>query len=392
METKISKGVVVIDGHVQGLALTRSLGEQGIPVIIVDRNEFAIARYSKYCKGFYRSPDYLADNFVDFLIGLIKKEDLKDWVLIPCDDHIVFSISKRKKDLEMVYKVITVDFEILQNIINKRNLFNLADSCQLPVIKTIYPQSSKLTDHNVNTLRFPLLLKGIEGQTFYKKSNSKAFKVSNAVELNTVLESLSVKMRLDEIMIQEMIPLGEQNKVISYTAFCVDGNVFTYWIGQKIREHPIFFGTATCSQSIYLPVIHENAVKLIKKLKYTGVCEIEFLLDPRDQQYYLIEINPRTWLWVGLAKACGIDYALMIYNYLNNKPQTFPSKYKSGIYWKNEITDLIFTITGLLTRKISFKSYLNHLFQAKIKALYQKGDRKPFWMFLFLLPYIYSKR
>ncbi len=29
-------------------------------------------------------------------------------------------------------------------------------------------------------------------------------------------------------------------------------------------------------------------------------------------KYKLIEINARTWLWVGLAKACGIDYANII--------------------------------------------------------------------------------
>ncbi len=55
-------GAVIIEGHVQGLSNARSLGEAGIPVIVVDRNN-CIARYSRYCKMFYSSPDFDTDDF-----------------------------------------------------------------------------------------------------------------------------------------------------------------------------------------------------------------------------------------------------------------------------------------------------------------------------------------
>jgi len=386
------KGVVVIDGHVQGLALTRSLGEKGIPVIIVDRNNYGIARYSKYCLGFYRSPEYLTEDFIDFLLELNHKKNLKDWLLLPCDDHIVVSISKRKSELESLYKVITVNYSLLKNIISKRNLFKIALECGLPVIKSHYPETWELTTEMFLGFRFPVLLKGIEGQTFYKKTKHKAYNAVNFHSLKQHMDNLTELVNPSEIMIQEMIPLTQLNKVISFTAFCIDGEIKTYWMGQKIREHPIYYGTATLSQSIFNKILINQSTPLLEKLKYTGVCEVEYLYDPRDEKYYLIEINPRTWLWVGLAKACGIDYAIMIYNYLNNIPQSFTQHYKTGMYWKNEITDLIFSIIGIVTGKINIKSFWYHLFKNKIKALYQKGDGKPFWMFLFLLPYIKSKR
>lgn len=390
MQTK--SGVIIIDGHVQALALTRSLGEKGIPVYIVDRNRYGIARYSKYCQKFFQSPDYLAPDFADFLIDLGHREHLKDWLLLPCDDHIVYSISKRKKDLQQVFKVITVDFGILQNIINKHNLFEIAAECKLPVINTFFPASKAISESDLNGYRYPLLVKGIEGQTFYKKTKAKAFQVTDIHVLKEKLNLLTGKIPLNEVMVQEMIPLGETNKVISFTAFCINGEIKSHWMGQKIREHPVYFGTATCSQSIDNPLLLEQAKPLVKALSYNGVCEIEFLLDPRDGKYYLIEINPRTWLWVGLAKACGIDYALMMYNHMNQLSQEFPQSYKTGIYWKNEITDSVFTIIGLLKRKITFKAVFKHFKASKQYALYAKGDAKPFWMFLILLPYIYFKR
>lgn len=385
-------GVLIIDGHVQALALTRSFGDQGIPVYIVDRNRYGIARYSKYCNKFFVSPDYLSPDFADYLLDLGKKEGLQDWLLLPCDDHIVFSISKRKQDLQQIYKVITVDFDILQNIINKRNLFSLAAANQLPVIKTFYPNTDKISMENIGGFRFPLLLKGIEGQTFYKKTNAKAFRANNIEELSNQLKAVAKMIAFDEVMVQEMIPLTDTNKVISFTAFCDKGEIKSHWMGQKIREHPIYFGTATCSQSINEPQLLQMATPLIKSLNYNGVCEIEFLQDPRDGEYYLIEINPRTWLWVGLAKACGIDYAMMMYNHMHHVPQTFPNTYEMGKYWKNEITDTIFTAIGLLKGKIPFRSLKKHFSKTKVKALYNRKDPKPFWVFLFLLPYIYIKR
>jgi predicted ATP-grasp superfamily ATP-dependent carboligase len=385
-------GVIVIDGHVQGLALTRSLGEKGIPVFVVDSNNYGVARFSKYCSKFFKCPDYLSEQFVDFLINLGDNEGLKDWLLLPCDDHIVFSISKRKNDLQKIYKVITVDFDILKNIINKQNLFTVASKLGLPVIKTLYPEKNLVGDDEISGFRFPLLVKGIEGQTFYKKTNNKAFKVNNRKELNIILRTLPDTIVLKEVMIQEMIPLENSNKVISFTAFCIRGEIKSFWMGQKIREHPIYFGTATMSKSIYNQAILEQVKPLLKELNYEGVCEVEFIEDPRDGKYYLIEINARTWLWVGLAKACGIDYAIQVYNYVNNIPQEFSLSYKSNIFWKNEITDFIFTVINILKGKIKLKEFIRFWFKYKVKALWYKSDSRPFWGYLFLLPYIFLKR
>ncbi len=389
--TDTKRGVLIIDGHIQALALTRSLGEKGIPVFIVDRNKHGVARYSKYCSKFFKCPDYLSPEFVPFLMKLGEVENLNNWLILPCDDHIVKTLSEHKKTLQEIYKIATVDERVLKNIINKRNLFDIASSIGLPVIKTIYPDDWVVHSQMLNSLRFPLLVKGIEGQTFYKKAQRKAFKVLDINELNQVLVNLSDALKLDEIMIQEMIPLSIDTKVISFTSFSVEGEIKAYWIGQKIREHPIYFGTATCSMSIHNEELPLLAKSILSSLAYDGVCEIEFLLDSRDGKYYIIEINPRTWLWVGLAKACGVDYANLLYNHANEIEQSYPNNYSENVYWKNEITDFIFSMMGIMQRKISFSKYLKTR-KSKVKALSVKGDKKPFWAYLFLLPYIFFKR
>ena len=132
------QGVVVIEGHVQGLANTRALGKAGIPVIVVSEHN-CLARYSRYCKKFFKCPGYLSDEFIDFLINLALSEGIKDWVLLPSNDHAVYNISGNMEKLQSHYKIISPEPEILDAIYNKELLIKLCQSIDIPVPLSWFP-------------------------------------------------------------------------------------------------------------------------------------------------------------------------------------------------------------------------------------------------------------
>ena len=163
-------------------------------------------------------------------------------------------------------------------------------------------------------------------------------------------------------------------------------------MGQKLREHPIKYGTATMSQSMLSLAILDEAKPLVKALNYTGVCEIEFMRDPRDGYYKLIEINPRTWLCVGLAKECGIDYAKIMYRYVNGIEQTYPSTYKVDIKWRNAVTDFVFGMQAIIKGYVTMNEYFLSLKGDIKKAIWSWDDIKPGLVFPFMTLYIAKKR
>ncbi|MDX9694231.1 MAG: hypothetical protein RBT49_00415 [Bacteroidales bacterium] len=372
---KSKPGAIIIEGHVQGLSNTRSLGEMGIPVYVVDKTN-CIARYSKYCKKFFRCPDFISDEFVPFLIELAQKENMKDWVLIPSNDHAVYNISKNKAELEKYYKIITPGIETIDKIYDKAKLLDLAEKCNVSYPKTQYFISEKgVISENIP---FPILTKGRNGLTFYKTVGKKAFLSNSEIELRQQLKLISQKTAIENTFSQEVIPFDGSNKTISFTAFCVNGEIKSHWIGEKLREHPIRFGTATFARSIECEELFEPSQRLLKEIKYTGVCEVEFLFDPRDKKYKLIEINARTWLWVGLAKACGINYALYIYNFVNQIETNYPATYKTNFYWINPFTDISFAIIAIVQGKLNVFTFVKSLFYGnKISSVFHKGDNKP---------------
>ncbi len=388
-KTENKPGVVIIEGHIQGLSNARSLGEYDIPVYVVDKSN-CIARYSKFCRKFFYCPDYIKDEFADFLIDLAESEELSGWSLLPSNDHAVITISKNKKRLEEYYKVITPDKDIIKNIYDKALLLKIAQSSGLQIPETIYFETSD--DPFPGNLNFPVVTKGREGLSFYKKAGRKAFYARNETELRSQLKSLSFITELNKTFTQEVIPFDANNKTVSFTAFSVNGEIKTYWMGIKLREHPIQFGTATFAESIYEEQCLKLSKILLSALNFTGVCEVEYLRDPRDNKYKLIEINARTWLWVGLAKECGIDYAKIIYDYLNRETVRFPENYNTRIKWRNTVLDSIFAVRALISGNCNLKDYFCSLKGQVVHSVFAKDDFLPSIMYLLLLPYFFFRR
>jgi predicted ATP-grasp superfamily ATP-dependent carboligase len=372
-------GAIIIEGHVQGLSNTRALGEQGIPVWIIDKTN-CIAQYSKYCQKFIKCPDFQSEEFTPFLIELAIRENIKDWLLIPSNDHAVVAIAKNKEKLSDFYRFVVSDLSIIEKIYDKGNLLAVAKKVNVPFPKTQFFHSS---DELLSTeIEFPVLTKGRTGLTFYKSLKKKAFLANNADELKEQLKIISRKIPLNQTFTQELIPFDGKNKTISFTAFCVDGEIKTHWSGVKLREHPIQFGTATFTQSVSVKELFDQSTKILSELNYSGICEVEFLFDPRDKQHKLIEINARSWLWVGLAKKCGVNYAKILYDFVNNKSIDYPRSYKLGEYWINPLTDFIYSWIGIINGKVKMKDYFKTLFFAKKNnALFEKGDWKPGFMY-----------
>jgi len=380
------KGVLVIEGHVQGLSNTRSAGEAGIPVVVTDKSN-CIARYSKYCSLFVKCPEFSSDAFIDFLIDLGVRENLEGWMLLPSNDHAVYNISKNKERIETIYKTLIPSISIISNIYNKERLLNIAGRSGIPAPYSWFPE----TREPINGIKFPALVKGRFGLTFYKKAGRKAFPVNSRDDLKEVIGKLKDKVGPEELFYQEQIPACE-DKTISFTAFCINGEIKTHWMGTKIREHPVRFGTSTYSRSTYIPELIPLSERLIRELHYSGICEIEYLKDPRDGIYKLIEINARTWLWVGLARNCGIDYPLLAYNYLYKQPFIFPESYEHNREWMHYIIDIPYGIYGILKRHYTFREVFGSYLKFPDPAVFNMSDPIPSLAELFLLPMFLFKR
>ncbi len=381
-------GVIVIEGHVQGLANTRALGRAGIPVIVVSEYS-CLAGYSRYCRKFLKCPHYLSGDFIEFLIDLALKESIRGWVLLPSNDHAVYNISANIERLKDYFKVISPEPVTLDKIYNKELLIKLCQSLNIPVPLSWFPEN--IEDMKYTGFEYPLLIKGKNGLSFYKSLGKKAFFVKSPEDIMLNVKSILGKAPFSDLYFQNLLPV-EKDKPVSFTAFSVKGEIKSYWMGVKIREHPLKYGTSTYSCSTDIPELLDLAGKLLRELLFTGVCEIEFLLDPRDNVYKLIEVNARTWLWVAMAIKSGINYPLMIYNYLNEIDMDYLFSCNKQIEWIHYITDIPYSLMGLARGYYTPAEIFSSYRKFPAPAVFDLTDILPSFAEIALLPLLLLKR
>ena len=188
-------------------------------------------------------------------MDLAQKEGLSGWLVMASNDHIVEQLSLHKEELLPYYKVVIPDYDALYQIIDKWSLTQIAHSVGVPVPSTCDLSSITEAEH----FRYPVLIKGKEGLSFYKAFHKKVIRVDGFQDLQ---QQLSMLGQSQDCFIQEEIQ-NQKKEVVSFTCFAVEGEIKSFWMGVKLREHPIEFGTATFAQSVLYEGVFEEAAPLV---------------------------------------------------------------------------------------------------------------------------------
>ena len=90
-----------------------------------------------------------------------------------------------------------------------------------------------------------------------------------------------------------------------------NGKIFGLTAYERWKQ-PRIGGTACWVELEEIPELHEFAKKILTSLDFRGLVELPFLKDVQDQ-WRLLEINPRPWLQVALAARAGIPLVYAAY-------------------------------------------------------------------------------
>lgn len=382
MKLPKNKGVIVIGGHVQGLGIIRTYGENKIPTILLDSTNYNIARHSKYCSKFYKYND---DNLLGKLQELGKKENYKNWLVVPTTDLQVKILSENKELLSKYFKISTSHWDIIVKCYNKINTYKLAEELNIDIPQSYFPNNEKDLD-NID-ISFPCIIKPAVMHSFHKQTKKKVFVCHSKQDL---IEKFNIAVGIvprNEIIIQEIIE-GDSNNQYSACFLYSEGEIKNCLVARRKRQHPIDFGNATTfAETVKIPELIESAEKILKSINYSGVCEVEFKKDKKDGKYKFLEINPRTWKWHLIAKPANVPFLINLYKLHNNLKLDKTQDWENAS-WVHLLTDW----------PIRFKYYIKKIRFEKISkpnkifAVWNLRDMKPFIFEKLLLIYLILKR
>lgn len=382
-------GVVVIGGDYQGLGVIRSLGRQGIPVYLLD-SEACIGMASKFTTKFFHCPSPEDENLLlEFLLSLAEEEKLNKWVVYPTDDETVKVLSINKRLLEKYYKIPTPDWAVSQILYNKKLTYKLAEKIDIDIPRTVYPKD--INEVSQIDLAFPVIVKPVSQGRFYQKTKKKALKARDKTELIKIYKKTEALLDSSEIMIQEVITGGPEN-LFSFCSLFKEGIPLAKLVAKRSRQHPMDFGRAsTFVETVDIPELEELGTKFLNAINYYGLSEVEFMWDPRDKRYKLLEINARTWGWHTMGNIAGVDFPLLLFKDLMGE-EVRSNSFCKGVKWIRILTDTPLAFKEILKGKLRINDYLLSLKGEKEYAVWSLRDLLPFVMEFLLLPYLWKKR
>jgi D-aspartate ligase len=377
MATKLPNkiGAVIAGGDYLGLGILRTLAKKGIPAILLD-HEHCISKYSKYHVRFFKSPHPSeTDNYVDFLIQLAKKKGMQGWIIFPTDDQTVYLLSRYKEILKNYYRIPTPCWEVIRNVYIKKETYKIAEKNGI-LIPKIYDINSfeQLVGAD---LQYPLVIKPSISHRFYSKTRNKAIRINNKEELIKTYKRVSHIIDPTEILVQDFIPGGPKN-LYSFCPFFKNGKVVAGMAARRSRQRPMDFGLAsTYVELTDIPELRAISEKFLALIDYYGIAEVEFMYDPRDHRYKLLEVNPRFWAWHTLAIAAGLDLPYLLYQDMIAGKIEVPSTLKQ-VKWVRLITDLPTVFSEMMRGNIKMNDYLASMKGKKEEAVLSMKDPIPF--------------
>ncbi|MCK5607639.1 hypothetical protein KAR91_37490 [Candidatus Pacearchaeota archaeon] len=370
---------LILGNHTQGLGILRSLSGTGAEVHMVNDQQIALARFSRYLtryhflkrntlKAIYRPEN--AERLLVFIHQLIPKGGR--WPVFCVNEDLVYFLHQNRDAFE---DRLGIPSNPILSIIDK---YQFAKEMKKLGINT--PKTYLLSSFDQDLLKKgPYLCKGRIGNRFRNVTSLKGMQVHDHSDLESIRLAIRSDHVADDILVQEKLQCND--KVLSSCGSSVKGELICHFQYVKLRQHPDEFGTGTFLKSIRNPDILEQTLKIISHFSYTGIFEIEFIKDEGDQ-YVVIEMNPRTWKSIHFATLCGQNMCATYVDYISRG--ITPDKnfdYAIDKTWVDLGTDIPMLIKN---RQWVHPGYDKNTFFC---VLDQK-DPLPFLMEIFMAPFI----
>lgn len=330
----VTRCVLVTDGDERSaLAVVRSLGRAGHTVYVCSTSGWSIAGASRYAEGEARveTPLRNPSKFASDVSDLIAKWRVD--TLIPMTEQAFNSVFA-SPDLFTGIMIPSAAPEIFRAISDKRAVMDAAAECGLRVPTQVVLTSPRDADRlAADAVQFPVVIKPARSVV---QENGAQIKMgvthcADYVALRSALERTP----------PSAYPLLLQQRIVGpgVGVFLLiwDGERVATFAHRRIREKPPAGGVSVYRESVAADDdLVARSEQLLCRFGWRGVAMIEYKVDARTGEPFIMEINGRFWGSLQLAIDSGVDFPRLLVARASGERVHGPAKYKVGIRSKWE--------------------------------------------------------
>ncbi|MGS2724285.1 carboxylate--amine ligase [Porticoccus sp. GXU_MW_L64] len=380
----MAKALVLDANQRASLAITRSLGAQGVEVHTADSASKALSGQSRYSAGYLQYPDFSDSSASSVAIrGYMKKYEID--TLFPVTDLSNQYIIKRRADFDDLKVPLNPNESIFQ-LADKGALESLARRLDIPFPETWKVGSVFDLRLILNELRYPLVVKPAMSRTIIgERVIAPPISYANSEEELLNLFRIIPEYSEIDVLLQEYIQ-GEGHGVFLLTQA---GKMKAIFAHRRLRERPPSGGVSVLSESISANLTSvEYAKRLLNEVSWNGVAMVEFKLTASGKPY-LIEVNTRFWGSLQLAIDSGVDFPFLVYQILQGKkvdPELCAYQTGRKLRWLLGDLDYLYLLlcrksscirnTGRCAAILKFLKFYEPQMRYEVNRL---SDMAPFW-------------
>lgn len=350
------KRTLVLDAHQRSaLAVTRSLGNKGVPVITAEESLTTLAGSSRYSQQHleYPSPKLQPERFVEVLSQLVKQHHIK--ILIPMTELTTELLLKNKRAFAETI-IPFPDIQAVNLLADKCTLMHMAEELNIPTPRTWYADTPYSLPMELDKFSYPLVLKPGKSWLLHNGKWDRA-----AVRFADTPSA--AKNILDEAAGFNAHPFILQENVAGYGAgvFALydHGKPLAFFAHRRLREKPPSGGVSVLSESSHVdPILLSHARAILDKVNWHGIAMVEFKVAP-DGTPYLMEVNTRFWGSLQLAVDAGVDFPWLLYQLACGNQSDPVTNYKTGIRLRWMLGDVDSLYLTLRDSRYSLVTKLN---------------------------------
>lgn len=345
---------IIFVGAVNGYGIIRGLAEHGIKSVLVEKKGVkTAAAVSRYVKKvyFFSDPELEKEKFLKEMLKLGREIAPNKGILFPTHDEYVITLWENQSRLSKYFEFPMSEWKTVKQLLNKKNLYLLCDSLDIPCPKTKEIDSYKEFLEIKDNFLFPVIIKPSLWDTdLIKLLGKKTLIFYDKKEADKLLERVYAELkRSAKLLIQEYIE-GNIAQMPDITVFCDrKGTVKSWTAAIKLRQFPPQTGTSTMATVLspeleMCKVTYKMTQKLVESIGFYGVCDAEYMYDMRDGKYKMIEVNTRFHMQNYMLCTSGVNMAYYIYCEHQGIPYKYNRSPKRLVSWCKPIEDKYYAI------------------------------------------------
>jgi D-aspartate ligase len=368
----------VLGMNTTGLTAVRCLGREGIAVKGFDVTAKRSAFRSRYCRAeVCPDPLHQPEDLVRFL-NRQAGDGTRKFVLLPTSDAFFLFLSRHRAQLADRFLMNLPSEDVAESVVNKRRLYELAARSGTAFPKSYFPDTYDEALAVKDAVRYPAFIKPHWGHQWraYFGGLHKGFKVQTPEEF--LCRFREVMASGHSALVQSYITSPDDNLFSVSLYVGRKGEVLAAFPRRQVRQYPPNSGTVTLAISERNPELVANATHFCRSIGYRGIAGLEYKRDREDNQYKLLDFNPRLMLSDGLTAYCGINLALIQYLDLTGQRPAPRREYTEGVKWLDTIEDFHAFKQYHERGELGFRDWLRSMWRARVFALFAWDDPLPF--------------